>query len=109
MNTVANYLKDKDDGDLTKATLNMLKTKGAKIVELKDFMDKVHVVKTQTEIKNLDLAGKFTQLAFTKIVDEVEDIIENNGKVKHSAIQKRIEALLDNTGAITKFNKAIDP
>jgi hypothetical protein len=46
MNTVANYLKDKDDGDLTKATLNMLKTKGAKIVELKDFMDKVHVVKT---------------------------------------------------------------
>ena len=75
---VSAFLKDKEDGDLTKTILNSVRSKGAKIVELKDFMDRVHLTKTDQEVKNLGLAGKFTEFAFGKIVQEIEEIIEGN-------------------------------
>lgn len=46
------------------------------------------------------MAGKFTEWSFNKIITEVEDIIENNKQVKHSAIQKRIEGVLDDDSVL---------
>ena len=57
-------------------------------------MDKVNLTKTSSEVKNFEVAGKFTEWSFTRIITEVEDIIEGNKQVKHSAIQKRIEGVL---------------
>ena len=110
LKSVAMFLKDKEDGDLTKTMISSVRSKGAKIVELKEFLDRVNLIKTESEIKNLGLAGKFTEFAFGKIVQEIEEIIEGNKQVKHSAIQKRIEAVLDDTTAMSNFlkNKGMD-
>lgn len=54
------------------------------------------------------MAGLFTEWTFKKIIDEVEDIIEEKKQVKHSQIQKRVEALLDNEQAMAKFKHCQD-
>ena len=86
LQTVATWVKDKPDGDLTTATLTTLDIKGVKTVDLKDFMDQTNQVKTASELKNLKVAGAFTEWTFNKIVKEVEDIIEEDKQVKHSII-----------------------
>ena len=58
-------------------------------------MDKVNLTKTSSEVKNFEVAGK--------IITEVEDIIEGNKQVKHSAIQKRIEGVLDDESLLGLF------
>jgi len=68
MNSVSLFLKDKEDGDLTKTMISSVRSKVTKINELKDFLDRVYLMKTESEIKNLGLAGKFTEFAFGKIV-----------------------------------------
>jgi len=39
-------------------------------------MDIAHAVKMESEINNMRAATKFLQWTFSKIVDEVEDIID---------------------------------
>jgi nucleosome binding factor SPN SPT16 subunit len=43
-------------------------------------------VKTSSELKNLKIAAAFTEWTFSKIVAEVEDIIDDDKQVKHSVI-----------------------
>lgn len=80
------FLKDKDDGDLTTGTLKALDDKGFNKVDLKDFMDKVHHTKIQSEVENLKVAASFVKWTFENIVNEVEDIIDAEKQVKHSQI-----------------------
>lgn len=103
MQTVATWTKDKPDGDLTNATLTTIDIKGAKTVDLKDFMEQTNQVKTSSELKNLKVAGAFTEWTFSKIISEVEDIIDEDKQVKHSIIQKRIEGSLDNEDVMVQF------
>jgi nucleosome binding factor SPN SPT16 subunit len=68
---------------------------GASFVEMKDFIDTANNVKTASEISNLRTSAAFTDWTFKKIVNEVENILENDKSTKHSAIQKKIESCLD--------------
>lgn len=43
-------------------------------------------IKTNSELKNLKVAAAFTEWTFSKIVAEVEDIIDQDTQVKHSVI-----------------------
>ena len=103
LQTVATWSKDKPDGDLTNAALNTLNIKGAKTIDLKDFMDQMTQIKTSSELKNLKVAAAFTEWTFNKIVAEVEDIIDDDKQVKHSVIQKRIEGALENDDVMRQF------
>jgi len=105
LQTVATWTKDKPDGDLTNAIFTTFDIKGAKTVDLKDFMDQTNQVKTASELKNLKVAAAFTGWTFEKIVAEVEDVIDEDKQVKHSAIQKRIEGSHDNEEVIGQFTK----
>ncbi len=60
-------------------------------------------VKTTSELKNLKEAAAFIEWTFSKIVAEVEDIIDDDKQVKHSVIQKRIENALDNDDVMKQF------
>ena len=104
LNSVSTYLKDKEDCDLTREALSAVIGKGAKLTELKEFMDLANVTKTKSELGNLGTAGAFTEWAFSKIVTEIEEIIETDKLVKHSAIQRKIEGVLD-TDEVNKFAK----
>jgi len=44
--------------------------------ELKDFIDKVNMVKIPIEIENMRIAAKFVKWSFDNLVNEIEDIIE---------------------------------
>jgi hypothetical protein len=53
---------------------------------MKEFYDRICMVKTKPEVDNMRVAGQFTEWTFSKIVEEVEDIIEEKKSVKHSVI-----------------------
>lgn len=73
--------------------------------ELKDFIDKVNMFKIKPEIDNLKTASKFVKWIFDNVVHEVEDIIEVEKQVKHEAIQRKAESLLEDDKKIEKFVK----
>jgi len=62
---------------------------------MKEFMDKVNMVKIQPEIDNLQTAANFVKWTFDNVVNEVEDIIEIEKQVKHENIQRKAEGMLD--------------
>ena len=49
-------------------------------------MDQTNQIKTSSELKNIKVAGAFTEWTFKKIITEVEDIIDEDKQVKHSII-----------------------
>jgi len=79
---VAGWTKDKADGDLTKAALTAISK--AQIVDLKDLYDAINKVKTASELKNQRVAAAFTEWTFSRVVEEIEGIIEDKKQVKHS-------------------------
>lgn len=79
---IALYQKDQPDGDLTEKVLNHIA--GHPKAEMKEFMDKVNMVKITPEIDNMKLAAKFIKWTFENIVNEIEDIIEVDKGIKHS-------------------------
>jgi nucleosome binding factor SPN SPT16 subunit len=64
-------------------------------VEMKEFMDKVHMVKIEQEMKNMKVAASFVEWTFGEIINEVEDIVDGEKLIKHSHIQKKIEGNLE--------------
>ena len=83
------FQKDKIDGELTKTLFQYLEEERkptATIIEMADFIQNVARVKLDCEQKNMRIAGKFTEWTFKSIADEVENIIEDDKKVKHSYI-----------------------
>lgn len=81
---VAIYQKDALDGDVTEQTLKALSREGINQVEMKDFMEKVHMTKIEPELENLDIGGRFVKWTFDNIIKEVEDIIDAEKEIKHS-------------------------
>lgn len=69
-------------------------------------MDKVNKIKIQPEINNLRTAAKFVKWTFDNVVNEVEDIIEIEKQVKHEAISKKVENMLEDEKKLDKFIKA---
>ena len=65
------------------------------MVEMSDFFADVQKVKLAGEQQNMQMAANLTTWTFEKIVQEIEDIIEEDKKVKHSYIQSKIESSLD--------------
>jgi Xaa-Pro aminopeptidase len=80
------FMQDKNDGDLTETTKRLITKNGASFVEMKEFVDSANVVKTASEIKNLKTSCEFTDWTFSKIISEVENILENDKVTKHSTI-----------------------
>ena len=65
-----------------------------------DVMQQIQKVKLDCEQKNMRMASELTEWTFKRIVSEIEDIIEEDKKVKHSYIQSKIESGLDNDAVI---------
>jgi hypothetical protein len=80
------FLKDKEDGDLTKSVFRIMEEKNIVKDEMKDFMDRVHAVKIKEEINNVQVAAKFAKWTFENLINAVEDIIENEQQHKHNSI-----------------------
>jgi hypothetical protein len=55
-------------------------------VEMKDFIDKVHMTKIGPEVDNLNVAAAFVKWTFANVINEVEDIIDAEKEIKHSQI-----------------------
>lgn len=64
-------------------------------VEMKDLMDRVHMVKIEEELKNMKVAASFVEWTFSEIINEIEDIVDGEKQIKHSHIQKKIEGNLE--------------
>lgn len=76
---------------------------------MKELMDKVHLVKIQPEIDNLKVGSKFLKWTFDNIVNEIEDIVEVEKKIKHSQISTKVEKMLEREDTIKKFLGQFDP
>ena len=72
---------------------------------MKDLVDTANTIKTASEINNLKTSCEFTDWTFSKIVNEVENILENDKVTKHSTIQKKIENCLDDEKEMAPFLK----
>jgi Xaa-Pro aminopeptidase len=83
---VAVFNKDKVDGELTQKVLDGFNERNAQMAEMSDFMQDVQKVKLDVEQKNMRMAAELTEWTFKRIVSEIEDIIEEDKKVKHSYI-----------------------
>jgi hypothetical protein len=71
--------------------------------EMKEFMDKVSMVKIAPEIDNMKVAAKFIKWTFDNIVNEIEDIIEVDKGIKHSQISNKVERMVEKPEVIEKF------
>ena len=81
------FLKDKIDGDLSQAVMQYLEgERKASLVEMSTFLEEASKVKIDCEQNNMKVAGKFIEWTFKKIANEVENVIEEDKKVKHSYI-----------------------
>jgi len=97
------FLKDQEDGDLTAKVLKTIDEKGFVKTEMKDFMDSVSMVKLKLEIDSTKMACNFLDWNFKNIIGEVEYIIDEEKKVKHSSISKKIEGMQENSSSFNKF------
>lgn len=105
---VAVYLKDQVDGDLTEKTFKALDGAGITKGEMKELMEKVHMIKIAPEIDNIKVASKFLKWTFDNIVNEIEDIVEVERKIKHSQISNKVEKMLERDETIKKFLQQFD-
>lgn len=55
-------------------------------VEMRDFIEKVHMTKIDPEIENMNIAARFVKWTFENIINEVEDIIDAEKEIKHTQI-----------------------
>ena len=92
---VAVFKNDKIDGELSQKVFDEFQERGSEMVEMSDFFADVQKVKLAGEQQNMQMAANLTTWTFEKIVQEIEDIIEEDKKVKHSYIQSKIESSLD--------------
>ena len=83
---VAVFQKDRIDGDLSQKVFDGFSNRGVSMLEMGDFMQEVQKVKLGVEQKNMHMAANLTEWTFKRIVSEIEDIIEEDKKVKHSYI-----------------------
>jgi Xaa-Pro aminopeptidase len=78
LKNIATFLKDREDGDLTSTTLDTMKKISGNLVDFKEQFDLCNSTKTASEIKNLETAANFTEWSFSRLVSEVEDMIEGD-------------------------------
>ena len=98
VNSVGTFLKDKIDGELTQTVYDTFeKSHKAKLVEMSGFVAQACRVKLDCEQKNMLTASKFTEWTYKRITTEIENIIEDDKKVKHSNVQNKIERLLEDS------------
>ncbi len=86
LRAVATFLKDKEDGDLTSTALDAMKKLAGNLTDFKDHFDRCNLTKTESELRNLQTAADFTEWSFARLVNEVEEMIEGDTQVKHSAL-----------------------
>ena len=61
------------------------------------------MVKIASEIDNMRVAAKFLKWTFDNVVNEIEDIVEVEKKIKHSQISNKVEKMLEREETIKKF------
>jgi nucleosome binding factor SPN SPT16 subunit len=100
---VAIFQKDAIDGDVTEQTLKAVGARNLQRVDMKDFMDRVNMLKIAPELENLEVAGRFVKWTFENIVNEVEDIIDAEKEIKHTQIQGKVERMAEKADQVSKF------
>ena len=100
---VAVFQKDSIDGEMSQKVFDGMAERGMTQLEMRDFFEEVQRVKLDCEQKSMRVAAQLTEWTFKRIVTEIEYIIEEDKKVKHSTIQSKIEGGLDNDAIIEQF------
>lgn len=100
---VALFQKDQSDGEFTDATLNQLRDRNLGRAEMKTFMEAVNMVKIESEVENLQVAARFVKWTFDNVVNEIEDIIDAERKIKHTQIQGKVEKMAEKPETMAKF------
>lgn len=107
---VAIYQKDTSDGELTDRTIKAFFATGDSPytkVEMKEFMDKVHLVKIDCELENMKVAARFVRWTCSNLIEEIENIIDSEKEIKHSQISNKVEKMLEKPEHISKFTGSI--
>ena len=68
------FKDDQEDGPFTKLCLEAINSKN--IVDMRQLLGRAQQIKTDGEMKNLKVASAFTAWNFQRIIDEVEDILD---------------------------------
>ena len=103
---LAIYQKDTSDGELTDKTIKAFYASGDDSftrVEMKEFMDKVHLVKINCELENMKIASRFVRWTCKNLIEEIENIIDSEKEIKHSQISNKVEKMLEKPEQIAKF------
>jgi nucleosome binding factor SPN SPT16 subunit len=79
------FKTDKEDSKLTTLTLQAI-GKESEIVEMMPLLKLSQMVKVESEVTNLRQSSRFTAWLFRRIVEYIEDILENEKEVKHTKI-----------------------
>lgn len=79
-------------------------------VDATSFFEKIIIKKTSEELENLEKGAKFLDHSFKKLIDAVEEIIDDNNDTKMSEISNKIKQSLEteNDKDIKHF-KALNP
>ena len=70
---------------------------------MKEFMDKVHLVKIDCELENMKVASRFVRWTCSNLIEEIENIIDSEKEIKHSQITNKVEKMLEKPEHIAKF------
>lgn len=100
---VSFFEKDKVDGELTQIILDGIRGRKIQITDMGPFFKAMQTVKGPFERQNMQVAADFANWTYKRIIKELESIIEDGAKVKHSHIQRKIEALVENDAAMEQF------
>lgn len=70
---------------------------------MKEFMDKVHMIKIDTELENMKIAARFVRWTCSNMIEEIENIIDSEKEIKHAQISNKIEKMLEKPEHVSKF------
>lgn len=77
-------------------------------VDATEFFERITIKKTPEELENLEKGAKFLDYSFKKLIDQIEEIVDDDDTVKMIEVSNKIKDILDveNNEEIKAFNKA---
>ena len=101
------FTEDQCTGKLVEELIKAMPADYQKVDATK-FFEGITIKKTAEELENLEKGAKFLDFSFKKLIDQIEDIVDDDETVKMNEVSKNIKDILDveNNEDIKTFAKA---
>jgi nucleosome binding factor SPN SPT16 subunit len=101
------FTEDQCTGKLVEELIKAMPSDYEKVDATK-FFEGITIKKTPEELENLEKGAKFLDFSFKKLIDQIEDIVDDDETVKMNEVSKNIKDILDveNNDDIKTFAKA---